>query len=87
MPNQKKKSANSISDDCLLFPNLFIQAKYGMAMLPYIFLLCALANRSSYQRFNDGMMMKTIYFKEFDIGLVRLNSALRLSDYVQVENF
>ena len=26
-------------------------------------------------------------FKEFDIGLIRLNSALRLSDYVQVENF
>ena len=31
------------------------------------------------------MMMKTEYFKEFDIGLVRLNSALRLSDYVQVD--
>ena len=56
-------------------------------MLPNIFVLCTLANRSSYQRFNDEMMMKTIYFKEFDIGLVRLNSALRLSDYVQVENF
>ena len=31
------------------------------------------------------MMMKREYFKEFDIGLVRLNSALRLNDYVQVD--
>ena len=52
-------------------------------MLSYIFLLCPLANRPSYHGFNDDD--ENGIFKEFDIGLVQLNSALRLSDYVQVD--
>ena len=58
-------------------------SKLNMAMLSYIFLLCPLANRPSYHGFNDDD--ENGIFKEFDIGLVQLNSALRLSDYVQVD--
>ena len=46
-------------------------------MLPYMLIDSAIMGLMK--------MMKTEYFKEFDIGLVRLNSALRLNDYVQVD--